>query len=1260
MTPSSIQYMSSVKQGISNFCIFRQNKLSFTFFFSFFVSIAFSQTPPAQYEAEAQAVIDAIQQTDVLTLRQKIAINTRILRFKQGNTWNKLRAYYGFVGGSPSAHKWNWKDPRNTNDAFRLEFVNNPIHDSLGVTFNGVNQYAKTFFAPTNVAVKDLQLSAYLRNNNNSGDLAILGSRASNPFSLTLLASSPQNGPYVALNNGGIATGNSTIAPNGLLVATFSAGGEEQLWKDGILYSWSDRSVNQNDVGIYIGANNNNPSPGGFYANTYQSVSLGQALSPAELKQFNIDEREFQSLLRRQILVSIVFDGDSNTQGSAEFGTRYADQTMTLLGKTFTPVVIGSGGLTSSQMLSSASTRYSEIVHSSSIVVIIIGINDFTLGTTATAVFNNVKQIVLHLTRLNCKNIIIGTYPAAIINSNENLQRLAYNQLLKDSSLFYGFKVADIAAEPEMSTHSYTYYKDNFHWNTAGAAVAANVVKNAILSPFPKHSTWKGLTTDINNEDNWFDTKTDSTYSLWVPTGTAAMPIISDSLEVKHLSVDYGSTMTVAGKLKLFGALNVTGKITASSGVIELAGTSQQSIPAQAFDQDIIKNLILNNQSGVSLAGSLRITDKLTLQKGLFSSNNYLTLGSSATNTARVAPLGAGASITGNVTVERYLPYYNVPGLHSGRSWRLLTAPVTGTTINAAWQEGQVFNGSNHSGALVNNYGTIITGHGMGSAANANNKGFDFWSAISNSTSSLRQYFITGNAGNWSNFLPSTYIPIDTLPAYMVFVRGDRTKMLAENGTNATTLRSKGLLKTGNIPVVVNPALGYTLIGNPYAAPLDFEKVYQAAGGTAGADGKIKHRFWLWDANLSTAGAYRLIEWQGGLQYSSTPYYLDSLGSSTDGANNRFIESGSGFFVEPANGGGAFQIQEQHKADSMPTQTVFRTTSFSQPKLYINLKLGDASNSVLADGIQVRFDDDYSAGVGSDDIGKPANFNETLAARRMNMSLMVEVRPLFTSVDTVFLWLTNTNNRNYQLVIKADQFSSLNVNAILFDQYTGISYPINMEGGLTNYAFSITSEILSRNADRFRIVLYKAVSLPTNMVSLSANRSAQAVDVSWSSETDGNAQTYLLERSANGVNFNVINTTASKQSLQPVTYSYKDEKAPQSILYYRVKRIDANMSAEFSAVVKVNNIHSNATLSVFPNPIVGSQLSITIRNVPEGQYQLTIVNALGQVVTSRLVMHTGNETYHALSLPAALHAGNYQVQVAGAEVLIAEKIILHK
>jgi len=114
-------------------------------------------------DPDAQAFITAATITDPT---QQSAINTLVVSLKANNLWAKMRAIYPFVGGTATTHKYNLKDPRDLNAAFRLVFNGGWTHSSNGVQGNGINNWMNTFFNPLTQFSSNLfsaHFSAYSR-----------------------------------------------------------------------------------------------------------------------------------------------------------------------------------------------------------------------------------------------------------------------------------------------------------------------------------------------------------------------------------------------------------------------------------------------------------------------------------------------------------------------------------------------------------------------------------------------------------------------------------------------------------------------------------------------------------------------------------------------------------------------------------------------------------------------------------------------------------------------------------------------------------------------------------------------------------------------------------------------------------------------------------------------------------------------------------------------------------------------------------------
>jgi len=98
------------------------------------------------YDVNAQLFIDVVGN---LSLQNKEAINQLVLDLKSSNIWNKLLMVNPKVGITASDHKWNLKDPRDLNEAYRQVYSGGWVRNSKGALGNLTNTFANTFVNPS-------------------------------------------------------------------------------------------------------------------------------------------------------------------------------------------------------------------------------------------------------------------------------------------------------------------------------------------------------------------------------------------------------------------------------------------------------------------------------------------------------------------------------------------------------------------------------------------------------------------------------------------------------------------------------------------------------------------------------------------------------------------------------------------------------------------------------------------------------------------------------------------------------------------------------------------------------------------------------------------------------------------------------------------------------------------------------------------------------------------------------------------------------
>ncbi|MCY7422715.1 MAG: hypothetical protein LH478_13350 [Chitinophagaceae bacterium] len=454
-------------------------------------------------------------------------------------------------------------------------------------------------------------------------------------------------------------------------------------------------------------------------------------------------------------------------------------------------------------------------------------------------------------------------------------------------------------------------------------------------------------------------------------------------------------------------------------------------------------NLTLNRTgtgASVNVGTPLDIYNVLNIVAGAFTTGNNITLKSSASKTARVAPVTG--VISGNVTVERYIP--------ARRAWRIMSAPVGGNqSINAAWQEGATTSSINPNPNP--GFGTHIT---QGSAVN----GYDFNPVIA--MNSILKY--NNVANNWGS-LPNTNATNVNTNAYMLFVRGNRGITLGFNNVtpNNTILRSYGPLKTGDQLFNVS-ASGFTAIPNPYASPINFATLTR---------NHVQNNFYLWDPKLGGAsgvGGYVLLSDNGAGGYNITPTPVSP--------ESQLIQSGQGFLVRSDGTAGSLTIKESDKSATAATN-VFRSSSNITRGLRTTLQVMDKGGEAsVIDETFTAYGAIYSDNIDAFDPVKLENMNENLGTVRNGQTLMVERRQPVMGSDTIFLKLWNTEQKQYILQFTPENLNSTSVQtAVLIDNYLKTSTQLSLNE-VTTVKINRDGNAASANPRRFMVVLTAARS----------------------------------------------------------------------------------------------------------------------------------------------------------------------------------------
>jgi hypothetical protein len=201
--------------------------------------------------------------------------------------------------------------------------------------------------------------------------------------------------------------------------------------------------------------------------------------------------------------------------------------------------------------------------------------------------------------------------------------------------------------------------------------------------------------------------------------------------------------------------------------------------------------------------------------------------------------------------------------------------------------------------------------------------------------------------------------------------------------------------------------------------------------------------------------------------------------------------------------------------------------------------------------------------------------------------------------------------------------------------------PSNIFSGFSNDGFSVVRAGCSPGG---------GVSLPVELIYFKARCENKKVSVTWSVASQVNNNYFTVERSPDGINFNVVGIIEGNgNSSQLHNYSFVDADPLTGTSYYRLKQTDFDGQSEhFNSVTSMCSENSG-TFSIYPNPNNGR---FFIDGVPLNS-SVVITNLVGEKVYDSKIKETRIEI-----ILENQSNGIYFVHVTMDKEIITQKIIL--
>lgn len=251
-------------------------------------------------DVDAQAFLTATGITDPTI---SSAIDTLVVDLKSYGIWSKLKAVYPFVGGTAATHKFNLKNPLDTNAAYRLVFNGGWTHSATGALPNGTNAYASTFFSPNFLTPSSGHISYYSRTAAAASASGEIGVYTSN-FLFHMHVRYTGDIFYGFVNTAG-ATAYGNSDSQGLFTATRRSSSDNEAYRNGGSIGTNTDGLGTVTIGnsfdVVLGALNQVGVIGNYSSKQCAFSSIGDGLTGTENANFYSAVQTFQTTLSRAV-----------------------------------------------------------------------------------------------------------------------------------------------------------------------------------------------------------------------------------------------------------------------------------------------------------------------------------------------------------------------------------------------------------------------------------------------------------------------------------------------------------------------------------------------------------------------------------------------------------------------------------------------------------------------------------------------------------------------------------------------------------------------------------------------------------------------------------------------------------------------------------------------------------------------------------------------------------------------------------------------
>jgi hypothetical protein len=186
--------------------------------------------------------------------------------------------------------------------------------------------------------------------------------------------------------------------------------------------------------------------------------------------------------------------------------------------------------------------------------------------------------------------------------------------------------------------------------------------------------------------------------------------------------------------------------------------------------------------------------------------------------------------------------------------------------------------------------------------------------------------------------------------------------------------------------------------------------------------------------------------------------------------------------------------------------------------------------------------------------------------------------------------------------------------------------------------------------------------LPVSLINFAANYNSGNTYITWTSLQEHNLDSYEIQRSFDGINFEIAGNVKPNNLTSVQEYKFTDNVTAfnSKYIYYRIRIADLDHSMKLTNTVSVKTVDWKANeMTISPNPSsTNAQIRIRITKATAGD--ITVFDATGKVVLKQQTsLLTGNNSI-VINNITTLAQGYYTIRLIANDEVFSSKLLVWK